>query len=509
MAQKQPDPPDPGQAGGQEPSPELPAGTEVGGYVIDTKIGEGGMGEVYGAHHPRIGKRVAIKVLSRQYSTNASAVSRFEQEARLVNEIHHPNIVDVFQFGELPDKRSFFVMEWLDGESLSTRIDRGQVPTQEVIEILDVVCDALDAAHQSGIVHRDLKSDNIFLVTTRGKRTIKLLDFGLAKLSGRGDLTSVTRTRSGILVGTPAYMAPEQARGKAVDARTDIYALGVLSYKMLTGTLPFKADNAMDMIAQHLGAPRPSPDKLAPKTPPELSRLVVRMMSKNPDERPTLAEIREVFGRLRETRRFTVIGPRRSTLVLIGIMLFLAGVIAVGAIWLVQRKQSSSTTVASGTGSGSSGSTGSASSILTSPPAGSAAPLAGSANPDDDVEIQIHAEEIEPVGSAAPKAGSGAGSGSAHKKRRQKDAGIDDEVVEPEPPPPNKPGTILLSVQTASEIELDGKTISQSSKGGSYPVPPGHHEIKVKAPGRQPVTRSVDVEPGGTAVIRIDDDTGN
>src|SRR5262249_28259422 len=128
-------------------------------------------------------------------------VSRFEQEARLVNEIRHPNIVDVFQFGELPDRRSFFVMEWLDGEALSTRIERGPLAVGEAVEILDVICDALEAAHEQGVIHRDLKSDNVYLVTSRGKRTVKLLDFGLAKLSGRGDPASIAKTRSGVLVG--------------------------------------------------------------------------------------------------------------------------------------------------------------------------------------------------------------------------------------------------------------------------------------------------------------------
>ncbi|HTL37849.1 MAG TPA: serine/threonine-protein kinase, partial [Kofleriaceae bacterium] len=284
-------------------SADLEPGTNVGGYLIDAKIGEGGMGVVYGAHHPRIGKRVAIKVLARAYCGDPAVVERFEQEARFVNEIKHPNIVDVFQFGELADKRSFFVMEWLEGEPLSSLIDRGPISAGETIEILDVICDALQAAHEAKVVHRDLKSDNVFLVTNkRGKRTVKLLDFGLAKLAGRGvDGQPVGTTKSGILVGTPAYMSPEQARSKPVDGRTDVYALGVLAYKMLTGTLPFPGDNAMDIILQQLNKPAPNPSKLAPKTPPELSKLVVRMMAKSADERPSLVEIRDLFAKLGPT----------------------------------------------------------------------------------------------------------------------------------------------------------------------------------------------------------------
>src|SRR5688572_6552245 len=222
------------------PVVELTPGTEVGGYVLGDKIGSGGMGVVYGATHPRIGKRVAIKVLAPTFSGDPSTVERFEQEARLVNEIRHPNIVDVFQFGQLADGRSYFVMEWLEGESISGRLERGPMPTKETLEVLDAMCDALEAAHEKGVIHRDLKSDNVFLVPGRkGERRVKLLDFGLAKLATRGDLQNIHTTKSGIIVGTPAYMSPEQARGKAVDHRTDIYALGILTYKMLTGQLPF------------------------------------------------------------------------------------------------------------------------------------------------------------------------------------------------------------------------------------------------------------------------------
>src|SRR5262245_31244345 len=136
-------------------SSELKPGTEIGGYIVEAKIGEGGMGVVYGARHPRIGKRAAIKVLAPAFCGDPTIVSRFEQEARLVNEIRHPNIVDVFQFGELPDRRSFFVMEWLDGEALSSRIEREPLSVADTIEILDVICDALEAAHEQGVIHRD------------------------------------------------------------------------------------------------------------------------------------------------------------------------------------------------------------------------------------------------------------------------------------------------------------------------------------------------------------------
>jgi hypothetical protein len=499
----------------------LETGTEVGGYVIDGKIGQGGMGVVYGAHHPRIGKRVAIKVLSPNYSANPSTVRRFEQEARLVNEIRHPNIVDVFQFGELPDGRSYFVMEWLDGEPLSARIDRGALPAPEAMAILDVVCDALQAAHEHGVVHRDLKADNVFIVKGRGSRSVKLFDFGLAKLAGKND-GSINRTKSGILVGTPAYMAPEQARGKAVDARTDIYALGVLAYKMLTGAMPFKAENAMDLIVLHLNAPPPAPHKLARDTPIELSKLVQRMMAKDPAERPALADVRKLFAQLRAGRPSVEAIPQRrvATSVLIALAMFLAGVIAVGAIWLVQRNKSEPVAAVGPTSSGSAATAtgpltppGTAAlppstttlppSAMTQPPAPSptGGPQIGAPIPGTATAVEPVADptiEFEPDTIARTKSGSGS--------RKRRDAGVDEEVVFEVPT--NRPGSLILVLETASTIEIDGTAVAQASKGGRFEVKPGNHELKVKAPGRQPITRAFEVEAGGTAVIRVADDSG-
>jgi serine/threonine protein kinase len=492
---------------------ELKPGTEVGGYVIEGKIGQGGMGVVYGAHHPRIGKRVAIKVLSPQYSANPSTVRRFEQEARLVNQIGHQHIVDVFQFGELPDGRSYFVMEWLDGEPLTARIDRGAVPAPEAMAILDVVCDALEAAHEKGVVHRDLKADNIFIVKGRGSRSVKLLDFGLAKLAGKNDSGSINRTKSGILVGTPAYMAPEQARGKPVDARTDIYALGVLAYKMLTTAMPFKAENAMDLIVLHLNAPPPAPHKLAKDVPIELSKLVQRMMAKDPAERPTLAEVRGLFRELRGSRLNVEPAPPRriATSVLVALAMFLAGVIAVGAIWLVQRDNHEEPTPGTVTPPAT----------AAMPPAGTppaappgATPPGAAATPPAPIDpapqigapIPGTATAVDPTIEFEPDTiARTTKSGSGSRKRRS-DAGVEEEVEFTVPA--NRPGSLILVLETASTIEIDGTAVAQSSKGGRFEVKPGAHEIKVKAPGRQPVTRAFDVEAGGTAVIRVADDSG-
>ncbi len=470
---------------------ELEPGTDVAGYVVDGKIGEGGMGSVYGAHHPRIGKRVAIKVLARSYCNDASAVARFEQEARLVNEIRHPNIVDVFQFGELPDKRSFFVMEHLSGENLSDRIASAPLTLRETIEILDAVCDALEAAHEHGVVHRDLKSDNVFLVTTRGKSTVKLLDFGVAKLSGR-ELSSVGKTASGIVVGTPAYMSPEQARGQPVGPRTDVYQLGILAYKMLTRSLPFDAANPFDLIVEHLKTPPPSPKKRAPGTPDVLARLVVRMMAKSPDERPTVPEVRAVLASLRETPAKK--SSSRGPMVLLGVILFLAGAISFGVLWMAQKKdREAGSNVAEAT-----------------PPPASSAPLAvaqDAAPTDPEPEIEIEASL-----DAAVATSSDAGEPSRRKKHSRRSSD-DDEADEEEPDddsvPADRPGAIVITLQNASTIEIDGEPVARSSRGGRFDVEPGDHLVFVRAPGHETVVRSVDVPPGGVAILSIEDDLGS
>src|SRR4051812_28905300 len=189
---------------------DLPAGSIAGEYQIEKKIGEGGMGSVYGARHPLIGKRAAIKVLRRELSASPEAVDRFVREAQAVNTIGHPNIVDVFGFGTLPDGRSFFVMEWLEGEAPRARVTP-PLRFAQALEVLESIAVALRAAHEAGVVHRDLKPDNVYLARAKGAPAprVKLLDFGLAKLSGPTGEARVDHTRTGIVMGTPLYLSPE------------------------------------------------------------------------------------------------------------------------------------------------------------------------------------------------------------------------------------------------------------------------------------------------------------
>jgi serine/threonine-protein kinase len=284
----------------------LAPGTNVGGYLIESELGFGGMGVVYAATHPVIGKRAAIKVLKPELSKTPAAVERFVMEARAVNQIGHPNIVDIFAFGALPDGRSYYVMDLLSGESLRRRLKRGPLHVSEAVSIIDEVASALMAAHDKGIIHRDLKPDNIFMVTIPGRwPEVKLLDWGLLKLtSAQSSVSSGKyRTLAGSVMGTPVYMSPEQARASdQVDFRTDIYALGVMAYELLSGVVPFKKGSSIDTLLAHQDEPVPSLQQKCPALPDELVQLIEAMLSKEPDGRPTLAAVRAVIKRLKGTK---------------------------------------------------------------------------------------------------------------------------------------------------------------------------------------------------------------
>ncbi len=266
---------------------ELQPGQKVGEYEIESKIGAGGFGTVFKAVHPLIGKIAAIKVLSRQYSAQPEMVSRFVAEARAVNQIRHRHIIDIFAFGQLDDGRHYYVMEYLDGMPLEDYIEeRGRLNPAEAIPILRSVAKALDAAHAKGIAHRDLKPDNVLLEIGDGGAVIepKLLDFGIAKLLG--DEVKGHKTKTGAPMGTPHYMSPEQCRGRDVDHRTDIYAFGIMTYKMLTGRVPFDGEDYMEILFAQISEEAAPPSSIVPELSAAVDQAVAWMMKKEPAERP-------------------------------------------------------------------------------------------------------------------------------------------------------------------------------------------------------------------------------
>ncbi|MBI2394268.1 MAG: protein kinase [Deltaproteobacteria bacterium] len=277
--------------------PALSAGAVVAGYRIVRLLGFGGMGAVYEAVHPIIGKRAAVKVIQAHAASSKTGIERFVQEAVLVNQIRHPSIVDVFGFDALPDGRPVLVMELLEGETLASMIARrGRLSPAEAIPIILPVLGALAAAHEAGVIHRDLKPENLFVVRgVDGRPTTKVLDFGIAKLvdapPGSG-LTSMT----GAQLGTPKYMSPEQCRGQAIDGRSDLYAIGLILFEMLAGRGPFVGGSPAEFLGQHLYA---EPTRLSTYVlvDPRLEELVMRLLQKDRAARPATAGEVEQFLR--------------------------------------------------------------------------------------------------------------------------------------------------------------------------------------------------------------------
>jgi serine/threonine-protein kinase len=255
-------------------------------FRIDELLGEGGMGAVYRAFHTRIKKTVALKILRPELVSNEDIVARFEREAVAAGRIEHENVAKATDFGRLPDGAFYLALEFVRGQSLAQLIAEGPVAPDRTLGIVRQIACGIDAAHQVGIVHRDLKPDNVMLVEREGAGEVaKILDFGVAKLDLGSD-GGTAFTKAGTIVGTPEYMAPEQAGGANIDGRADLYALGVIAYEMLTGKPPFAAGDAVAIMTKHLTeAPPPLPDSL----PAEVTSLVLELLAKAPDQRPESA----------------------------------------------------------------------------------------------------------------------------------------------------------------------------------------------------------------------------
>ncbi len=292
----------------------MDAQKKIGSYIVLRRLGAGGMGEVYLAEDSRLGRKVALKVLTPQFAADEERMRRFMQEAKAASALNHPNILTVYEVGERD--QPFIATEFVDGRTLRDLLESGAMSLARVLDVATQLTSAVAAAHQAGIIHRDIKPENV-MIRTDGY--VKLLDFGVAKLAAvpsaelSGDAQTRMDTQTGMVVGTLNYMSPEQARGLEVDARSDVFAIGVLIYEMVTGQKAFSGDTASDRLASVLKSEPAPMTKQVPGTPPALELVVRKALAKNKDERYAsaknlLAALQDIRAEKKSSSKLWVIG---------------------------------------------------------------------------------------------------------------------------------------------------------------------------------------------------------
>ena len=280
-------------------------GKKINNYELRELVGDGAMGVVYLAEHPVLRRRVAVKLLKRQYLESPSLVSRFVNEARAAAAIHHPNVIEVIDVGMVEEEVPYIMMEFLEGEPLSRRLTRERLGVGKAVDIAMQAARAVAASHAIEIVHRDLKPENLFLVPdpmSPGGERVKVLDFGIAKLRPDWGGSDGPKTRTGVIFGTPAYMSPEQCRGlnDEVDATTDIYALGCILYEMLCGRAPYTSVGWGDVLMMHMSDEIPVPSAQNPRVPPAIDKLVLTALAKKKTDRfPSMRDMHRALAQSR------------------------------------------------------------------------------------------------------------------------------------------------------------------------------------------------------------------
>ena len=524
-------PTEPSKVGVLPADADLKAGEMVDEYEITGRLGAGGMGTVYAGVQPVIGKRVAIKVLQREYASNPQVVNRFIQEARAVNQVQSRYIVDIFSFGALADGRHYFVMENIEGEALRDYLrGRGTLAFDEAYSILRAVCRGLAAAHEKGIVHRDLKPENIMVVSEDGQPSAKLLDFGIAKLVGSNSNPGFA-TQTGTAMGTPYYMSPEQVRGVDVDHRTDIYALGIIMFELFTGSLPFNARSYIELVNQHLFAAPPNPRKLSGAVSLELEALILRCIAKDPAQRPQSmtqlnADLDGLVPLLKGTQ-FSLSQPslppgsggfsppiaaiaepaeapsaptsrKRSVLPLVVVLALLVGAGVVGGYLLLDRVRSADDAAAS---------TGKTDlvklRISTRPPGATvfidqreqpeSAPLTVALAPGS-YRLVVHLEGYQRV-----------------SERVDLESGRDRSmsyVLVPEPAAASreKPAgkLVVRTGEAQASYRLGDAIVGSGASLSMDAVPAGEYDLQITAPGRVALQRKVRISPGGTLDLSLE-----
>src|SRR5436190_8583393 len=280
-------------------------GKKINNYELRELVGDGAMGVVYLAEHPVLRRRVAVKLLKRQYLESPSLVLRFVNEARAAAAIHHPNVIEVIDVGMVENEVPYIMMEFLDGEPLSRRLARERMGVGKAVDIAIQAARAVAASHAIEIVHRDLKPENLFLVSdpmSPGGERVKVLDFGIAKLRPDWGGSDGPKTRTGVIFGTPAYMSPEQCRGlnDEVDAGTDVYALGCILYEMLCGHAPYISPGWGDVLMMHMSDEIPVPSAENPRVPPALDQIVKTALAKKKGDRfRSMRDMNRALGQAR------------------------------------------------------------------------------------------------------------------------------------------------------------------------------------------------------------------